>query len=66
MRYTIATAWSRGLHRIELTVRDDNAIARALYERFGFEQEGVQRRSMRVDGHYHDCLAMALLSRDGA
>jgi RimJ/RimL family protein N-acetyltransferase len=62
----IATAWSRGMTRIELTVRDDNAAARALYERFGFEHEGVQRRSMRVDGRYHDCIAMALLRRDDA
>ena len=61
----IATAWSRGLTRIELTVRDDNAAARELYERFGFEHEGVMRRSMRVDGRYHDCFAMALLRRDG-
>jgi len=62
----IAAAWSRGLTRIELTVRDDNDAARALYEHFGFEHEGVQRRSMQVDGRYHDCFAMALLRRDGA
>jgi putative acetyltransferase len=47
-------------------VRDDNLAARALHERFGFEFEGVHRRSMRVDGRYHDCTAMALLRRDGA
>jgi len=62
----IATAWSRAQTRIELTVRDDNGTARALYERFGFEQEGLQRRSMMVEDRDHDCFAMALLRRDGA
>jgi len=66
LQSAIATAWSRGLTRIELTVRDDNTTARALYERLGFEHEGIQRRSMRVDGHYYDCFAMALLRRDDA
>jgi len=57
----IATAWSRGLGRIELTVRVDNANARALYSRLGFVDEGLHKRSMLVAGHYHDCHAMALL-----
>jgi RimJ/RimL family protein N-acetyltransferase len=57
----IDAAWQRGLTRIELTVRDDNLNARKLYERFGFEHEGVQRRASLVDGQYHDMHAMALL-----
>jgi ribosomal protein S18 acetylase RimI-like enzyme len=58
---TIAKARTKGLTRIELTVRADNTNAKALYERFGFVVEAVQQRSIRVDGQYHDSYAMALL-----
>jgi putative acetyltransferase len=57
----ISTAWSRGLQRIELTVREDNGNAKALYERFGFQDEGIRKQSMLVAGRYYDCYAMALL-----
>lgn len=57
----IATAWSRGLSRIELTVRDDNPRAQALYEKLGFQPEGLLRQAMQVDGQHHDCVFMALL-----
>lgn len=66
IKATIDKAWAKGLTRIELTVRVDNLNARALYERLGFEHEGVRKREFRVDGHYHDCYAMALLRGDGA
>jgi putative acetyltransferase len=64
MSEAIATAWRRGLTRIELTVRVDNLNAKALYERMGFDMEGVKKHSMRVDGQYHDCFSMALLRAD--
>ena len=59
---TIAKAWAKGLTRIELTVRTDNATARALYERMGFRIEGVKRRAFLIDGEYYDACAMALLA----
>ncbi|KPU88811.1 acetyltransferase [Variovorax paradoxus] len=64
LRAAIEAAWLRGLTRIELTVRDDNLPAKALYERFGFQHEGLQRQAMRVDGIYHDVHAMALLATE--
>lgn len=47
--------------RRRLTVRADNLHAKALYERLGFEIEGMQRHAFRVDGVTHDSFAMALL-----
>ncbi|KVZ29701.1 GNAT family N-acetyltransferase [Burkholderia ubonensis] len=61
LRATIAAAWSKGYTRIELTVRADNKNAKALYERLGFETEGLMRHAFRIDGAYSDCYSMALL-----
>ena len=61
LQAAIDTSWSRGLTRIELSVRADNLKAKALYERFGFEHEGLIRRASLIDGIYHDAHAMALL-----
>jgi putative acetyltransferase len=56
----LADRWL-GLRRIELTVWTDNAPAIALYERFGFEREGLHRAFAFRDGEYVDALAMARL-----
>ena len=66
MSAAIARAWARGLSRIELTVREDNERAKALYDRLGFKDEGVRERSMLVDGKYFNSYSMALLRRDDA
>jgi L-phenylalanine/L-methionine N-acetyltransferase len=47
------------VRRMELTVFADNAPAIALYERFGFEREGVLRDYALRDGVFVDALAMA-------
>lgn len=64
LKTAIAGAWARGLTRIELSVRTDNANAKALYQRLGFATEGLLRRATRVDGRYEDSHAMALLRED--
>jgi putative acetyltransferase len=50
------------IKRLELSVYADNARAIALYERFGFQREGLFRAYAWRDGAYVDSLAMARLS----
>lgn len=49
-----------GLEVLGLSVGEDNAPARRLYERFGFEAYGVEHRALKVDGGYVDEVLMAL------
>ena len=50
-----------GLTRLELEVYTDNEPAIRLYERFGFEREGLLRQHAYRDGRYVDSLLMARL-----
>ena len=56
----LADNWLQ-LKRIELNVWADNAGAIALYERFGFEREGLHRAYVWRNGAYVDAVAMARL-----
>lgn len=47
--------------RIELSVHADNRQAIRLYEKVGFVKEGVQRRSVLIDGRFFDTVSMALM-----
>lgn len=49
------------LTRLELEVYADNTPAIRLYERFGFEREGLMRRYAYRNGQYVDALYMARL-----
>lgn len=40
--------------RLELTVICENSVAKHLYEKNGFEIEGIKRKSVLVDGKYLD------------
>jgi RimJ/RimL family protein N-acetyltransferase len=61
MRAALARAKEFGLTRVELTVREDNLRAKALYEKVGFKVEGVKRKAALFDGKYFDLLLMAIL-----
>jgi RimJ/RimL family protein N-acetyltransferase len=61
MRAALEAARKAGLTRVELTVREDNLRAKALYEKSGFITEGVKRKAALHDGHYYDLVLMALL-----
>ncbi|MCB0208515.1 MAG: GNAT family N-acetyltransferase [Anaerolineae bacterium] len=58
---TINKALANGLSRIELEVFASNHGAKALYEKLGFEQEGVKRQARYLDGVWDDLIMMAYL-----
>jgi RimJ/RimL family protein N-acetyltransferase len=58
---TLTAARGFGWSRVELTVREDNVNAIALYRKFGFVTEGLQRYAVKVDGAYANLMLMALL-----
>jgi ribosomal protein S18 acetylase RimI-like enzyme len=44
---------------IQLSVIGENLTARRLYERFGFEEYGLEKRAAKYHGIYHDDVLMA-------
>lgn len=50
-----------GLTRVELTVRENNLRAIALYKKFGFAIEGLHPNAVRIDGIYENHISMGLL-----
>lgn len=56
-----AVSWARdaGVRKIELHVFPWNEPAIRLYERFGFEREGLRREHYRRDGRFVDAILMA-------
>jgi len=61
IRPVLAAARTAGLHRVELTVRETNASAIALYRKAGFAVEGLHRDAVRIDGLHENVICMALL-----
>ena len=57
----LQAARERGLSRIELTVREQNAIAIQLYESVGFVKEGLHIKAVKINGQYENYFSMALL-----
>jgi ribosomal-protein-alanine N-acetyltransferase len=48
------------LHRIEATVRPENAPSRAVLKKTGFREEGLLQRYLEVDGAWRDHLLVAV------
>lgn len=48
------------LHRVEATVRPENAPSRAVLARVGFREEGLLKRYLEVDGAWRDHLLVAI------
>jgi [ribosomal protein S5]-alanine N-acetyltransferase len=53
-----------GLHRIEATVRPENAASRRVLAKLGFREEGLLRRYLNVEGAWRDHLLYALNPED--
>ncbi|MDV3429636.1 MAG: GNAT family N-acetyltransferase [Bacillota bacterium] len=49
------------IRKINLRVRTDNYKAIKLYEKFGFEKEGIIRRDFLIEGKFYDSILMGLL-----
>ena len=58
---TLEAARDFGLRRVELTVRESNAVAIELYKKVGFAIEGLQRNRILVDGAYENLVLMGML-----
>ena len=52
------------LHRIELSVFEDNPRAIRCYEKLGFQHEGRRREADYREGRYRDVLMMGLLQHE--
>jgi ribosomal-protein-alanine N-acetyltransferase len=52
------------LHRIEATVRPENAASRAVLAKVGFREEGLLKRYLEVDGAWRDHLLVALTAEE--
>ncbi|MEJ0020236.1 MAG: GNAT family N-acetyltransferase [Acetobacteraceae bacterium] len=56
----IAGARDAGAVVLQLSVEAGNARAQRLYQRMGFSVYGIERRSLKVAGRFHDEALMAL------
>ena len=64
LQAAIQKAEQKGLTRIELTVREKNKPAIALYKKFGFKIEGIHKNGVCIEGKYENHVFMALLLGD--
>lgn len=52
------------LHRVEATVRPENAASRAVLAKVGFREEGLLRRYLLVDDEWRDHLLVAITAEE--
>ncbi|WP_106497306.1 GNAT family N-acetyltransferase [Lentibacillus sp. Marseille-P4043] len=52
------------LHKLYLIVAKANEKASHIYEKVGFQTEGVMTEHFYINGEYHDCIMMSVFQRD--
>lgn len=57
----LRAAQEAGLERVELEVYESNTPAVRLYEKYGFETEGLKKKARKLDGQYDNIVLIALI-----
>jgi ribosomal-protein-alanine N-acetyltransferase len=55
---------SVGLHRVEASIRPENAASRRVVEKLGFREEALHLRYLFIDGAWRDHLSFAVTRED--
>jgi len=53
-----------GLHRVEVNIRPENVASLRVVEKLGFQEEGLRRRYLHIDGQWRDHRSFALITED--
>jgi len=53
-----------GLHRVEISIRPENAASLRVVEKLGFRPEGLRPRYLHIDGDWRDHLSYALVREE--
>ncbi len=56
--------FARGLHRMEICIRPENAPSLRVVEKLAFRYEGLRERYIHIDGDWRDHKCFALVSED--
>ncbi len=60
MEYTLNWCRANDLHKLSLTVFASNPVAKTLYEKVGFQEEGVFKEQAFINGQYVDEIYMSV------
>lgn len=53
-----------GLHRLEASIRPENAASRRVVEKLGFREEGIRVRQLHINGQWRDHISYAITTED--
>lgn len=53
-----------GLHRLEASIRPENAASRRVVEKLGFREEGIRVRQLHINGAWRDHICYAITTEE--